>query len=89
MEILDESYRPTSVVFVGPLSRNVFLNLLDTYPRLRASTIRREVTEITNCVSWELVYLSANVEDPPDPISIDDFQKWTESRTKDFLSTAE
>ncbi|KAG0076702.1 hypothetical protein BGZ93_003903, partial [Podila epicladia] len=41
--IMDESYRPTSVVFVGPLSRKVFSNLLDTYPRLRAPAIRREV----------------------------------------------
>ncbi|KAI7829763.1 hypothetical protein BC939DRAFT_523399 [Gamsiella multidivaricata] len=88
MTILDESYRRASVVFVGPLSKNVFSNLLDTYPRLRAPAIRRKVTEITNCVPRELVYLSANVKDLPDPISVDDLQKWTESRTKDFLSTA-
>ncbi|KAG0357638.1 hypothetical protein BGZ54_000262 [Gamsiella multidivaricata] len=81
MTILDESYRRR------PLSRNVFSNLLDTYPRLRTPAIRREVTEITNCVPRELVYLSADAEDL-DPISMDDLQKWTESRTKDFLSIA-
>ncbi|KAG0344219.1 hypothetical protein BG005_001960 [Podila minutissima] len=88
MTILDESYRRPSVVFVGPLSRNVFSNLLDTYPRLRASAIKGEVTQITNCVPRELVYLSAEVEQLPDPISLVDLQNWTESRTKDFLSTA-
>lgn len=88
MTVLDESYRPTSVVFVGPLSRNVFSRLLDTYPRLRSSAIKENVTKITNCVPRELVYLSAKVEQLPDPISQDDLQKWTESRTKDFLSTA-
>ncbi|KAG0065305.1 hypothetical protein BGZ92_005591, partial [Podila epicladia] len=89
MEILDESYRPTSVIFVGPLSKNIFSNLLDMYPRLRAPAIRREVIEITNCVPRELVYLSAYVEPLPDPISLDDLREWTESRTKEFLSTAE
>ncbi|KAG0357643.1 hypothetical protein BG005_003290 [Podila minutissima] len=62
--------------------------MLDTYPRLKAPAIRRKVTEITNCVPGELVYLSANVKDL-DRISMDDLQKWTESRTRDFLLTAE
>ncbi|KAF9308417.1 hypothetical protein BG003_011153 [Podila horticola] len=88
MTILDDSYRLECVVFVAPLSRNVFSNLLDTYPRLSAPAIKKEVTEITNCVPRELVYLSANVKDLG-PISVDDLQKWTESRTKDFLSIAE
>ncbi|KAK3823809.1 MAG: hypothetical protein J3R72DRAFT_528890 [Linnemannia gamsii] len=88
MTILDESYRPRSVVFVGPLSRHVFSKLLDTYPRLAAPAIREEVTAITNCVPRELVYLSAKVEDLPKPISVDDLQEWTESRTKYYLSTA-
>ncbi|KAF9080350.1 hypothetical protein BGX23_002284 [Mortierella sp. AD031] len=89
MSILDESYRPRSVVFVGPLSRHVFSRLLDTYPRLAAPAIREEVTAITNCVPRELVNLSAKVEDLPEPISVDDLQEWTESRTKYYLSTAE
>ncbi|KAG0195906.1 hypothetical protein BGX28_000397, partial [Mortierella sp. GBA30] len=89
MTIMDESYRVRSVVFVGPLSRHVFSQLLDTYPRLAAAAIRDEVIKITNCVPRELVYLSANVESLPDPISMDHLQKWTESRTKDFLSIAE
>ncbi|KAG0247058.1 hypothetical protein BG011_002110, partial [Mortierella polycephala] len=88
MKILEESYRLMSVVFVGPLSRNVFSNLLDTYPRLRAPAIRKEVTEITNCVPRELVYLSAKVKKLPEPLSVDDLQGWMESRTKEFLSTA-
>ncbi|KAG0256493.1 hypothetical protein BGZ95_005479 [Linnemannia exigua] len=88
MSILDESYRPTSVVFVGPLSRHVFSKLLDTYRRLAAPAIRDEVTAITNCVPRELVYLSAAVEDLPEPISLDDLHEWTERRTKDFLLTA-
>ncbi|KAF9127204.1 hypothetical protein BG015_004577 [Linnemannia schmuckeri] len=88
MSILDESYRPRSVVFVGPLSRHVFSKLLDTYRRLAAPAIRDEVTAITNCVPRELVYLSAAVEDLPEPISLDDLHEWTERRTKDFLLTA-
>ncbi|KAG0011529.1 hypothetical protein BGZ82_002975 [Podila clonocystis] len=88
MTVLEESYRRTSVVFVGPLSKIVYSNLLATYPRLRASAIKGEVTKITNCVPRELVYLSAEVEQLPDPISLVDLQNWTESRTKDFLSTA-
>ncbi|KAF9119438.1 hypothetical protein BG015_006355, partial [Linnemannia schmuckeri] len=50
MNILDESYRPRSVDFVGPLSRHVFSKLLDTYPRLVAPVIREEVTATTNRV---------------------------------------
>lgn len=34
------------------------------------------------------MYLSAEVEQLPDPISLVDLQNWTESQTKDFLSTA-
>jgi len=88
MKILDQSYRPKSVVFVGPLSSHVFSKLLDTYPRLGAPAIREEVTEITNCVPRELARLSAAVEDYPEPISKGDLQKWTEGRTKEFLSVA-
>ncbi|KAI7829732.1 hypothetical protein BC939DRAFT_473940 [Gamsiella multidivaricata] len=89
MGILDESYRPTSVVFVGPLSKNVFSNLLDTYPRLVAPAIRKEVAEITNCVPRELVKLSDGVKDLADPISVDNLQEWTKSRTKYYFSIAE
>ncbi|KAG0198791.1 hypothetical protein BGX33_012070 [Mortierella sp. NVP41] len=89
MNILDESYRPTSVVFVGPLSRHVFSKLLDTYPRLAAPAIREEVTAITNCVPRELVYLSAAIEYLPDPITMNDLQLGVESRTEDFLATAD
>ncbi|KAG0333772.1 hypothetical protein BG004_000698 [Podila humilis] len=88
MTILDESYRPRSVVFVGPLSRHVFSKLLDTYPRLAAPAIREEVIAITNCVPRELVYLSTAVEDLPDPITMDDLQQWVERHSKDFLLTA-
>lgn len=73
--ILDYRYRPTSVVFVGPLSRHVFSRLLDTYPRLAAPAIRDEVTSITNCVPRELLYLSAAVEHLPNPITINDLQE--------------
>lgn len=41
-----------------------------------------------NCVPRELVFLSAVVEPLLDPISVDSFQKWIESRAKDFISTA-
>ncbi|KAG0092104.1 hypothetical protein BGZ93_003296 [Podila epicladia] len=88
MTVLEESYRRASVVFVGPLSKIVFSNLLATYPRLNSSAIKGEVTQITNCVPRELVYLSAKVEQLPDPISLVDLQNWTESRTKEFLLTA-
>jgi hypothetical protein len=88
MTILDECYMIFSVVFVGPLSRTVFSKLLDTYPRLAAPAIREEVIAITNCVPRELVNLSAKVEDLPEPISVDDLQEWTESRTKYYLSIA-
>ncbi|KAG0354095.1 hypothetical protein BG005_006764, partial [Podila minutissima] len=80
MEILDDT--------IGPLSKNVFSNLLDTYPCLKALAIKEEVIEITNRVPRELVNLSAKVEELPDPISLDDLQKWTVIRTKEFLSTA-
>ncbi|KAG0273623.1 hypothetical protein BGZ95_010574 [Linnemannia exigua] len=88
MTILDESYRPTSVVFVGPLSRHVFSKLLDTYPHLAAPAIREEVIAITNCVPRELVYLSAFLEHLPDPISLDNLQQWTKERADYFLKTA-
>ncbi|KAF9185057.1 hypothetical protein BGZ50_003295 [Haplosporangium sp. Z 11] len=88
MEILEESYRVESVVFVGPLSETVFLKLLDTYPRLNLPDIKDEVKAITNCVPRELVHLSSAVEHFPDPISVNDFQKWMKRRTKDFLSIA-
>ncbi|KAF9197882.1 hypothetical protein BGZ59_005052, partial [Podila verticillata] len=54
MEVLDESYRPRSVVFVGPLSETVFLKLLYTYPRLNRLEIKDEVKAITNRVPREL-----------------------------------
>ncbi|KAF8942044.1 hypothetical protein BGZ47_006926 [Haplosporangium gracile] len=88
MTILDDSYRPKSVVFVGPLSKPVFYKLLDTYPRLSASAIREEVTAITNCVPRELVHLSATVEHLPDPTTMDNLQQWVESQTEYFLTTA-
>ncbi|KAF9945300.1 hypothetical protein BGZ72_001496, partial [Mortierella alpina] len=88
MSILDPSYRPRSVVFVGPLSRHIFSKLLDTCPRLAAPAIREEVTAITNCVPRELVDLSVAIEDLAEPISLDNLDKWTERRTKDFLLTA-
>ncbi|KAH7057940.1 hypothetical protein BKA57DRAFT_499820 [Linnemannia elongata] len=88
MNVLEDCYRQTSVVFVGPLSRHVFSKLLDTYPRLAAPVIREEVTTITNCVPQELVYLSAAVEYLPDPITMNDLQQEVERRTKDFLVTA-
>ncbi|KAK5827635.1 hypothetical protein F5H01DRAFT_375443 [Linnemannia elongata] len=88
MNVLEDCYRQTSVVFVGPLSRHVFSKLLDTYPRLAAPVIREEVTTITNCVPQELVYLSAAVEYLPDLITMNDLQQEVERRTKDFLVTA-
>ncbi|KAF9323098.1 hypothetical protein BG006_001763 [Podila minutissima] len=88
MTNLPENYRQESVVFVGPLSRKVFSYLLDTYPRLKVQAIRSEVTEITNCVPRELVNLSAAVKDLPDPISLDNLQKWSNDRADDFLATA-
>ncbi|KAK3842240.1 MAG: hypothetical protein J3R72DRAFT_139903 [Linnemannia gamsii] len=88
MTILDPSYRDLSVVFVGPLSRKVFSNLLDTYPRLQTPEIKSKVTEITNCVPRELVNLSDAVKDLPDPISLDSLQKWTKDRADDFLAVA-
>ncbi|OAQ25894.1 hypothetical protein K457DRAFT_900363 [Linnemannia elongata AG-77] len=45
MSVLEDCYRQTSVVFVGPLSRHVFSKLLDTYPRLSAPAIREEEVE--------------------------------------------
>ncbi|KAG0043351.1 hypothetical protein BGZ89_006496, partial [Linnemannia elongata] len=88
MNVLEDCYRQTSVVFVGPLSRHVFSKILDTYPRLAAPAIREEVTTITNCVPQELVYLSTAVEYFPDPITMKDLQQEVERRTKDFLVTA-
>ncbi|KAG0249997.1 hypothetical protein DFQ27_009680 [Actinomortierella ambigua] len=88
LKILNDGYRPTSVVFVGPLSKNVFSKLLGTYPRLAAPDIREEVLAITNCVPRELVVLSADVRDLPEPISMHDLQEWTKSRSRCFLAAA-
>ncbi|KAF9153411.1 hypothetical protein DFQ26_000589, partial [Actinomortierella ambigua] len=88
MTILPESYRSTSVVFVGPLSKNVFSELLGTYPRLAAPAISDEVSAITNCVPRELVMLSDDVKDLPESISMDDLQEWTKSRSESFLKIA-
>ncbi|KAF9898750.1 hypothetical protein EC991_010434, partial [Linnemannia zychae] len=87
MTILDHCYRIRSVFFIGSPSRHILSKLLDTYPCLAAPAIKEEVTEITNCVPRELMYLSAEVEDLPKPISMDDLQKWTESRAKYYLLT--
>ncbi|KAI1295239.1 hypothetical protein EDD11_007888 [Mortierella claussenii] len=89
MTILEESYRFTSVVYVGPLSTNVFSKLLDTYPCLSTLAIKEKVMDITNHVPRELVYLSAFSSDLPDPISAGDLQNWTQGRTKYFLSIAD
>ncbi|KAF9370020.1 hypothetical protein CPB97_003085 [Podila verticillata] len=88
MTIMDESYRATSVVFVSPLSRNVFSNLLDTYPWLQAATIEREVTQITNCVPRELVNLAESVKNVLVPVSLCHLEKWTEERTQHFARIA-
>jgi len=88
VEILDESYRPESVVFVGPLSRRVFSKLLNTFPRLAAPAIREEFTTITNCVPRELAYLSAFLRHRTNPISLDDLQEWTKDRAEFFQGTA-
>ncbi|KAF9370219.1 hypothetical protein CPB97_002923, partial [Podila verticillata] len=86
MTILDESYRPTSVVFVGPLSRNVFSNLLDTYPWLQAKAIKREVTQITNRVPRELVSLAESVRNVSDSVSLRHLEKWTNERMQRFYT---
>ncbi|KAF9157781.1 hypothetical protein DFQ26_008327 [Actinomortierella ambigua] len=86
LKILNDGYRPTSVVFAGPLSKNVFSKLLGMYPRLATPAIREEVSAITNCVPRELVMLSADVRDLPEPISMHDLQEWTKSRSRCFLA---
>ncbi|KAI7822366.1 hypothetical protein BC939DRAFT_182693 [Gamsiella multidivaricata] len=77
MTVMDDSYRPTSVLFVGPLSDTVFPKLLDTYPRLNLPDIKDEVKAITNCVPRELMRLSAFLKYFQDPISTGDLQKFT------------
>ncbi|KAG0331129.1 hypothetical protein BG000_011180 [Podila horticola] len=89
MTILDDSYRPTSVVFVGPLSKGVFSKLVHTYPCLGAKGIEKEVAEITNCVPRELVQLATSMESLRYPISKTDLEKWITSRIRYFRSTAE
>ncbi|KAG0378734.1 hypothetical protein BGX24_002966 [Mortierella sp. AD032] len=84
MKILHSSFLPTSVVYVGPLSENVFSKLLDTYPTLAAPAIQKQVTEITGRVPRELMHLSDTV----DPITSDNLQEWAESRIKYFLHIA-
>ncbi|KAG0275521.1 hypothetical protein BGZ95_008698 [Linnemannia exigua] len=84
MEILDESWEPGLVAFVGPLSKHVFSKLLDTHPRLAAPDIREEVTAITNCVPRELMYLSADIECFPDPVTMDNLRQWEKCRTRNF-----
>ncbi|KAF9322475.1 hypothetical protein BG006_002359 [Podila minutissima] len=88
MTVLDQSYRLTSVVFVGPLSDAVFLKLLDTYPRLNQPKIKHGVKTITNCVPRELVYLSAFLERVPGLISEDHLQDFSGDRAKFFLHVA-
>ncbi|KAF9272158.1 hypothetical protein BGZ68_002656 [Mortierella alpina] len=88
MTILHDSYRLRSVVFVGPLSVNVFSKLLDTYPTFASPIIREGVIAIPNCVPRELVLLSAFLEQLPGPISQENLQKWTANRSKYFFSIA-
>ncbi|KAG0240934.1 hypothetical protein BGW41_006502 [Actinomortierella wolfii] len=88
LAILPDSYRPTSVISVGPLSTHVFSKLLDMYPRLQAPGIRNRVTEIANRVPRELVNLSAFLEYFPDPISMENLQEWMAQRAKGFLAVA-
>ncbi|KAG0051779.1 hypothetical protein BGZ83_003305 [Gryganskiella cystojenkinii] len=86
MTLLKENYRKRSVVFVGPLSSIVFSTLLETYPlRDAPDDIRKEVTQITNCVPGELVRLATWAQNS---FSEENLQKWTESRTNGFLWTA-
>ncbi|GJJ68053.1 hypothetical protein EMPS_00399 [Entomortierella parvispora] len=88
MEIMEDGYRENAVVFVGPLSTNVFSKLLESYPRLSTQAIKEKVIEFTNCVPRELVRLSVFVKDLPDPISVDDLQRWMNRRTTEFYLTA-
>ncbi|KAF9343328.1 hypothetical protein BGX34_006921, partial [Mortierella sp. NVP85] len=88
MTILHDSYRWTSVVYVGPLSENVFSRLLDTYHHLASPTIRKEVTAITNRVPRELVNMSTAIKDHSDLAAVDFLQKFTNDRTNDFLQIA-
>ncbi|GJJ77445.1 hypothetical protein EMPS_09804 [Entomortierella parvispora] len=88
MTLLEESYRKTCVVFVGPLSKAVFLKILATHPRLDLPAIRDEVLEITNCVPRELVYMSVFVRNFSDPLSVEDLKKWMESRASEFFAIA-
>ncbi|KAG0254747.1 hypothetical protein BGZ95_005940, partial [Linnemannia exigua] len=85
MTILPESYRSDSVVFVGPLSENVFSKLLDMHLPLAAPTIQKQVTEITGRVPRELVHLSAFLERLLGPISLDNLQRWAKKRANSFL----
>ncbi|RUP45519.1 hypothetical protein BC936DRAFT_148062 [Jimgerdemannia flammicorona] len=58
------------VIFVGPLSDNVFDKLLDMHSLLKMASIKEEIKKVTNCVPRELIYLDAYFRHypPNDPI---------------------
>ncbi|KAG0285783.1 hypothetical protein BGZ96_010027 [Linnemannia gamsii] len=74
MNILDESYRPKSVVFVGPLSRDVFSKLLDAYSKWpsddhnkfhmewASSHVAEEVSKSLRDATWKSILKSLVVD---------------------------
>ncbi|KAF9999312.1 hypothetical protein BGZ65_005315 [Modicella reniformis] len=86
LEILEDSYKQRSLVFVGPLSEAVFLQLMATYPDLNQPACREAVRTITNCVPRELVQLSKFIGQSPPAEAI---RQYESLRIKQFLQVAE
>ncbi|KAF9367006.1 hypothetical protein BGX21_007930, partial [Mortierella sp. AD011] len=87
MEYMEDSFKPDSVVFVGPLSELVFSKLLMRTGNLNLANVD-EIVRITNRVPRELMKLSAFIEE--NSISIDEaLTKFEVNRTGYFQDIAE
>ncbi|KAF9351124.1 hypothetical protein BGX26_010794 [Mortierella sp. AD094] len=88
MTYLEENYRPASVIFVGPLSEDIFSKLLERYPRLNGEDVKEQVRKVTNCVPRELVRLAKFTEDKSDPIASKVLEIFTIRRANEFKEIA-
>ncbi|KAF9194000.1 hypothetical protein BGZ49_003228, partial [Haplosporangium sp. Z 27] len=88
MEYMEPSFRSTSIMYVGPLSKDMFKNLWKIYPRLHQLDFE-EVVKFTNCVPRELIHLAKKVDDFPGVPAEEILEKHSAERVDEFLAIAE